>query len=164
LTLLGCDTMSLCEWFPLFWRKVMPSFLRVKPVLLGLLDTDHEGCVMLWNTRHHSPANTASHPTKPEFSTISLCKPYFLQLIILHLSSVPVLSSWPFLWTNFPPLIELMSLLLYSLPCVRSKSLLATVLLYTGSCYCAFIIWIWSFFFYAISRQITLEPPWACGI
>lgn len=136
MTLLECDTMSCCELFPLFWKNVMPSFLRVKPVLLGLPDTDHKGCVMIWNARHHSPDYTMLHPTRPEFSAVSLSKHHFLQLI-LYLSSVLVLSIWPFLWKNIPILIELISLLSFSLPCCRAKSLPATVLLYTRICYCA---------------------------
>jgi hypothetical protein len=52
------------EWFPMFWRIVMPSSsastLQEKQLFfLGCLILEHEGSIILQNIGNHSPTDTA---------------------------------------------------------------------------------------------------------
>jgi hypothetical protein len=76
--LLGCDAVSLGEWFPTF-RKIIvsppprpssPMILRAKEH--RLLDPEDGGTKILRNVGSNSPNDTASHPRRPECITFYL--------------------------------------------------------------------------------------------
>jgi hypothetical protein len=58
--ILGCDAVSLGEWFPTFRRNAVPSSDTGKQSLKA------ESTTFLGNDVNHSPNDTASHPRRRE--------------------------------------------------------------------------------------------------
>lgn len=69
---LGCDALSVGEWFMTLWRMVLPPSSLVRQSTAWSLED--EGNTVLWNTRNYSPSVTASHPRRPECSATPLQK------------------------------------------------------------------------------------------